>query len=329
VKNPIARLVLVVGFTGVAFAATSSAPQMAAAQTTPAFTYAKPDEPKKDAPAVEWKVQVKGGGVITTGNSEAKNGTLGASASRKEGNNKLALDGGIAYGTTNALEPLYDPADPTMKTISGLDRRSITTTNSWLAKGRYDRFFTPNNAGYVSAQGAGDKIAGKSFYGGGQIGYSRQLVQSKLQLVVAELGYDFSYEQYVQANPAVSVHSARVFVGETLTLTPQTGVTGSVEALFNINKEDKALNASKNGAPGVDPFKDTRVVGKVGITTTLLKALSFGFSFALKYDQNPAALPVPPTANPGAAFATTPTPFVPFADKVDTSAEATLIYTFL
>ena len=76
----------------------------------------------------------------------------------------------------------------------------IETNNNWFTKGRYNRFFTANNSGYVSAQAAGDEVAGKSCYGGGQIGYSRQVYKSNMHLLVAELGYDFSYERYVQ-NP--------------------------------------------------------------------------------------------------------------------------------
>jgi hypothetical protein len=98
-----------------------------------------------------------------------------------------------------------------------------------------------------------------------------------------------------------------------------------VEALFNLNKEAKAVNVS-TGMPGVDPFNDTRVVGKMGLTTTLLKSLSMSFGFTLRYDQNPAPRPVPSGSPAGASYAPT---FQPFADKVDTLTEATLVYTFL
>jgi len=224
-------------------------------------------------------------------------------------------------------------ADPTMPmtppTITGIDRRQITTTNNWILKGRYDRFFTTNNSGYASAQAAADQIAGKSFYGGGQAGYSRQVLKNDAHLLVAEIGYDFSYERYVQ-QPAktldpVSVHSARLFVGETLKLSTATGFTASVEALFNLNKEGKALNVD-DGQPGVDPFKDTRLVGKAGISTTLVKSLSIAFMFTLRYDQNPAPLPIPSGSPSGAVFASG---FLPFAEKTDTLTDITLIYTFL
>jgi hypothetical protein len=296
----------------------------AAAQTNPKFEFAKPEEVK----IVEWKAQAKGGVLVTTGNSRTTNGALSATASRKEGGNKLTLDGSLAYGKSTVSAPVFgDALNPTQ--ITALQERSVETTNSWLLRSRYDRFFTLHNSGYASGQAAADKIAGKSFYGGGQVGYSRQVLKTEMNLVVAEIGYDFSYESYVpQPNKtldAVTVHSARVFAGETLTLSTATGLTASVEALFNLNKEGKAISVS-TGMPGVDPFNDTRVVGKVGMTTTLLKSLSMSFGFTLRYDQNPAPRPVPSGAPAGSSYAPT---FQPFADKVDTLTEATLVYTFL
>jgi hypothetical protein len=311
----------------------------AVAQTTPTFTYAKPDEPKPPAapptpppPAVEWKAQVKGGFLMTSGNSQTTGASVTGNVSRKEGNNRLAFDAGAAYGRADVIAPTFviDPVTnlPTT-TINGLPRKNIETNNNWFTKGRYDRFFTTNNSGYVSAQAAGDQVAGKSFYGGGQIGYSRQVYKSEMHLLVAELGYDLSYERYVQ-NPGtthdpVTVHSARIFAGETLTLTKATGITASVEALFNLNKEGSALKYP-DATVGVDAFDDTRVNGKLGLTTTLYKRMSISFGFLLRYDQNPAPLPIPSGSPPGAAFATG---FVPFADRVDTQTTATLVYTFL
>jgi hypothetical protein len=317
----------------------------AAAQTTPTFTYAKPDEakpatvtaaptaaPPPPPPAVEWKAQVKGGFLMTSGNSQTTGASVGGNVSRKEGNNRLAIDAGAAYGRSNVFTPTIMTdmtVTPNTNTITGLPRTDIVTNNNWFTKGRYDRFFTPNNSGYVSAQAAGDEVAGKTFYGGGQIGYSRQVYKSAMHLLVAELGYDFSYERYVQ-NPGpthdpVSVHSARIFAGETLTLTKATGITASVEALFNLNHEGSALKYP-DATTGVDAFQDTRVNGKLGLTTTLYKRMSISFGFLLRYDENPAPLPIPSGSPANAAFLPG---FVPFSDRVDTQTTATLVYTFL
>lgn len=308
----------------------------AGAQTDPKFQFVKPEAPPATvaAPTVEWKAQVKGGFTMTSGNSQATNGTLSGNASRKSGGNKLALDASIAYGTSNVLRPNDLNANGVIDNEAELTRESTETTNNWMVKGRYDRFLTPNNATYVSAQAAADRVAGKKFQGGGQAGYSRQLLKNDVHTAVAELGYDLSYEAYVAvpvgAPDAVSIHSARVFAGETVKVSSDTGVFANVEALFNLNEENTLDASDTTGQTrGVKAFKDTRVIGKVGITTTFWKNVSFGFNFTIKYDNNPATLP----ALKGFRYASTAmmdaADFQPFAEKLDTQAEATLIFTFL
>ncbi|HJX64550.1 MAG TPA: large conductance mechanosensitive channel protein MscL, partial [Polyangia bacterium] len=179
-------------------AANAEAARMEAAKAEAAKAEAARIEAEKAAAAanaVEWKAQGKGGFMLTSGNSQATNATFGVNASRKQGNNKLALEGGLAYGKSNNLVPQKgpDPANPTGSVVTGYDRPTVVSANNWAAKVRYDRFLTENNSLYVSGQAAGDKVAGKKFFGGGQAGYSRQLLKDSMNLVVAELGYDFSY----------------------------------------------------------------------------------------------------------------------------------------
>jgi Protein of unknown function, DUF481 len=290
----------------------------ATAVAQPKFQFEKPPEKPSD-----WQVQAKGGLLITSGNSQSRNANLGLTASQQTGYNKLSFEGNLAYGRSNVLVPVID-----MGMVTALERTPTTTTNQWRARGRYDRFFTPNNAGYVLGQIGADRVAGKKLVAGGQGGYSRQLLKNDFHTTVAELGYDYSFESYLVQPPvdSVSIHSARVFVGELWKLTEATGITGSIEALFNLNKE-KAPDASDptGASKEVKAFKDTRVTGKIGLTTTLFKRLSFGFGIAVLYDQNPAPRPLPASAK-GAPFAPT---FHPFADRFDTLTEATLVFTFL
>ena len=304
----------------------AEAPAAAPAETPPAPPPAPPAPPVPPPTPVEWKAQSKGGMLITGGNSQSKNFSFGVNGFRKEGNNKLALEGGMAYGTSNNSVATVDSNN----TIVGVHRDDVVSNNNWATKARYDRFVTEHNTGYASGQAAADKIAGKTFFGGGQIGYSRLLLKDEMNIVVAELGYDFSYERYVdQPNKTldpVAIHSARILVGETLSLSKETGVTASVEALFNLNKEGKAIDA-KTGNVGVDAFKDTRINGKVALSTNLWKSLSFGFSFAVKYDQNPAPRPVPAGAPAGTSW---PKDYwsLAYSRTWDTLTEATFIYTF-
>jgi putative salt-induced outer membrane protein YdiY len=312
-RNLVATLFLSTAFAG------------AAAAADPKFEFQKPPEKPP-----EWQVQAKGGLLITTGNSQSRNANLGLTASHQVGGNRLSLDGNLAYGRSNVLRPIIDKTTVPEGVVTGLERAPETTTNLWKARGRYDRFITEHNSAYVLGQLGADRVAGKKLIAGGQTGYSRQLLRTDAHTTVAELGYDFSFESYVDSADRhvdpTTIHSARVFVGELWKLTADTGINGSVEALFNLNKE-KAPNASDStGATNeVKAFKDTRVTGKLGLTTTLWKSLSFGFGFTVLYDQNPAPRPLPASAK-GAKYAPT---FHPFADRVDTLTEATLVFTFL
>lgn len=304
------------------------------AQTNPKFEYVKPVIEAKPAP--EWTAQVKGGLISAAGNSQATNVNMGASASRKAGDNKFALDFAGAYGETKnrVFNPALTGSPTTVDSDAEITRTKVQSTNNLLGKARYDRFLTENNAAYVASALGRDEIAGKKLFGGGQAGYSRQLISNEQHLVLGEFGYDFSYESYNAAGAdAVSVHSARVFVGETWKISDVTGVYGNVEALFNLNKEGGAFNVNKKApsgeaAKGVGAFKDTRVNAKAGLTTTLWKNLSFGFGFTLRYDQNPAPLSLPkgPPAGPADPPAT---PYTPFAEKIDVITEASLIVTLL
>ena len=58
----------------------------------------------------------------------------------------------------------------------------------------------------------------------------------------------------------------------------------------------------------------------------MFSRLSVAFGFTLRYDQNPPPRPIPSGTPTGVTYAST---FAPFSDKVDTQAEATLIYTFI
>ena len=294
-------------------------PAPAAAQNVPVPKFEMGKPVAEPAP---WSAEAKGSLLVTSGNTQTRNAVFGARGERRFAAAKLVLDGQIAYGRSNVLVPRLDPATPTQ--VVGFDRRTETTTNQWLARARGDRFFTENNAGYLLAQIAADEIAGKERFGGGQLGYSRRLVKNEQHEAVAELGYDFSFESHLGAAEAVQIHSARVFLGETLKLSDATGANVGLEALFNLNEEN-ALNVSDRSNK-VPAFKDTRLQGKVGLTTKLWENLSFAFGFTVRYDQNPALRPLPPLPA-GAMLAPTLPP--PFADRVDTLTEATLVFTLL
>jgi hypothetical protein len=296
---------------GVLAAAT---PAHAQPKPEPAFKYGTKEERAEveKVEVVEWKAAALAGLLMTTGNSRVTTFSAGGNASRKEKGNKFSLEGGAAYARSSIFlavdgngNGLVDPNE--------VQRPSQTSTRAYYGKGRYDRFLTENNSLYLVAGIAADRPAGKELVGNGQVGYSRQVYQDAVHLLVAEVGYDYTYEDLV-AGEANSIHSLRTFGGYAAKLSDDTGVDGSVEALFNVNEYD---------TPGgdIDRFQDNRVTSKLSITTKMFGDVSFRFAFEARYDNAPS--PRPPFAIPYAPG------FAPLAEPLDTKTEASLIYNFL
>jgi hypothetical protein len=268
----------------------------------------------KDVKDVEWKASASGGLILTTGNSRSLAFSASAALSRKEGDNKLSFDGATAFAQSEVRVASDLNGNGTIGPDE-ISRDSQTTTKNWQAKVRYDRFFETVNSAWVAARIGADEPAGKTLFGGFQVGYLRQLIKDKVNELNAEIGYDLTYESYVAPGTSdLAIHSARLFLGYAGKLSDDTGLLASVEALFNLNGET---------SPGGDisPFEDTRVNTKVALTTKLLQHIDFRFTVTAKFDNAPAPIPAFKIAfDPG---------FVPLADKLDVITEVALIVNFL
>lgn len=279
----------------------------------PKFEYGKAEE-VKDPDAVEWKASAQAGLIVSTGNSQATTISAGATASRKAGNNKLSLDAAAAYARSQVRAAVDGNMDGAIQEDE-ISEQSTTSTKNWLIKLRYDRFFTARDSAYLAGKIGADEPAGKKIFGGAQVGYSRQLYKTAAHELVAEIGYDFTYEDYEnEAADALSIHSARLFAGYAGKVSEVTGVAASIEALLNLNSED-----TPSGEVGA--FEDTRLTMKASLTTKLVERIDFRFAVTGKYDTEPA--PRPPFALPYAAG------FAPRADKLDVITEAALIVSVL
>lgn len=274
--------------------------------------FEKPKAPDEAADEVEWKASVQAGLILTTGNSETTTTSVGASASRKEGMNKLQLDVNAAYARSSIFIASDFNGDGFIS-ANEIQRPSSTTTRAWEVKARYDRFLTTHNALYGLGKIGADEPAGKELLGGAQLGYSRQLYKTDTHELVGEGGYDFTYEDST-AGDAFAIHSGRVFTGYTGKLSDDTGVKVSTELLMNVNSLDTP-------AGEIEPLEDTRVTSLIEVTTKLHDHISFSFGFTAKYDNAPS--PRPPFGVPYAAG------FVPLADELDTITKASLIINFL
>ncbi|MEM9492632.1 MAG: DUF481 domain-containing protein, partial [Myxococcota bacterium] len=129
-------------------------PALASAQKNPVFVGS--EKPKEEAQAVEWKASAQAGLFVATGNTEQTVVSAGAAVSRKQGYNKLQMNGSVSYARTTLVVAEDTDDDGTSDT---LNEQTQTTAQAWEVKARYDRFLTENNSLYISALVSGDEPA--------------------------------------------------------------------------------------------------------------------------------------------------------------------------
>lgn len=292
----------------------------AVASADPSFDYGKVPAKKKGSP---WAVQAKAGLILSGGNATSTSVTAGASAAYVVGKNRFQLSGDLAY----ARSTIYGVDDANGNGVvdpGEIIGDSQTTTQLYDANARYDRFFGgEHNSAYVSAGVLSDVPSGKKLYGGGQIGYSRTLFKNDTFLTLAEIGYDFTYQQPVEGD-GVSIHSARLFVQQDIKFNETVALRIQGEFLENLNEETAP---NENGTDTVGSFHDPRINASANLTVALSKHFSLAFGFGLKYDAAPALRPAPngPDGKPLSYAAG----YTPFAKKLDTLTQAALVVSFL
>lgn len=288
-----------------------AAMSIAHAQPAPAPSFQKKGDVTdvKDVKAVAWTATGEAGLVTTTGNSRTTTLTASANATRKDKDNKLDLTvaGTYARATTRLAN---DANGDGLIEENELTEQTATSAKNAAGKLRYDRYLTAENSLYVAALGGFDDPAGKKFFGGGQIGYSRAIYESKMHQLLGEIGYDVEYVK-LTAGQSSTIHSGRLFAGYKVTVRKETAFNASVEALIN-------GSTITYGNRSAGAFDGTRVTGVFDVTTALSTKLSVDVSFTLKYDNFPAPLP---------EFGMTPFApgFAPLADPLDTITKISLI----
>jgi hypothetical protein len=282
----------------------------ARAYAEPTWTYGKLEEVKK----VDWKASLQGGLVLNTGNANTLAFTVAGTGSRNDGKNRLQLDAGGTYARATVVSAT-DVNGNKVIDEGEIDYKSSVTAALWNVKLRYDRFLTPNNSLYVAGFASGNEPAGIRVAGGVQTGYSRQILKTEIQLLVAEAGYDYTFQDNISAVD-LNIHSARLYTGYTLTLSKDVGVAAGLEVLCNLN----SLPGFKAGTT-VDAFGATRLNANAALSARLWKNNAFQVSFIAKYTTNPAPMP---------AFAIKfADGFVPLSQKLDTVTSLSLVVTLL
>src|SRR5262245_3864883 len=105
----------------------------AALADDPKFDYGKPPEAPKpeEKPAAEYKLQMKGGLLLTTGNARSLSVSGGVLASRKDARTKLTLEGGATFAQADVRVAHDDNMNGLLE--PGEDARETkTTSNAWF-----------------------------------------------------------------------------------------------------------------------------------------------------------------------------------------------------
>ncbi|HEY4176929.1 MAG TPA: DUF481 domain-containing protein [Kofleriaceae bacterium] len=282
----------------------------------PKFEYGKKEDAKVDPKLgkdTEYNASVEAGAVFTTGNSETTTATAGAKVSRKRGDNKLGVEGSVAYAKSSTRVATDDNMDGVIGPTDTIATKEQVTAEQFAGKVRYDRFLTDFNSLFIAGLVSRDLPAGKREVLGGQAGYSRRLYKSEKAEAVAEIGYDYSHEGLVGGNN-VSIHSARGFLGYKAEMSEGVTWDSSIEALTNLNHESLTTTDHRDATFG----EDTRVNIKLAIAAKVGKNLAFQTSLEAHFDNRPAPLKLDGKLADD---------FVPSATKIDTIMKASLIYT--
>ncbi len=277
----------------------------------PAFRFEEAAAPVEES---VYTAAVNVGFLLLSGNTNLLTFSGGASFSWADKDNKLGLEASGAYSQAQYLVAVDLNEDGVIQ-LRELFPKAQVSAGNFAGSGRYDRFFGPRNSAYLSGNGGFDIPGGLAAYFGGQIGYSRALIESEPHKVMAEIGYDLRHESYVlEGTTPLNIHSGRLFVGYDLQLAQDIFAYTSVEVLTN-------FNSLVTPTGDITPFTDTRVIWKAGLTAKVWKNISARFNFKAKYDHWPA--PRPAFDLPFADGVVVP------AEKLDTMAEIALIVNFL
>jgi hypothetical protein len=278
----------------------------------PKFNYGKREEIAKLPP---WAATIQAGFGLTTGNAQSINlSGAGNVGYRFSPDDALRLDAGVAFQRSTVQSAVDVNQDGTITPNEVFDITQ-TVSSAWYTKLRYDHFFDLN-AIYAFTSAGGNVPAGQQFLWSAQVGYSRALWKTAANELVAEAGFDYTYQRYVLGNPdSINIAGLRGFLGYVGTPNPDLNYSASVEYIGNMN----TLN-TPTGQVGA--FGDNRLTIRAGVTWTIFGDGSLGFRFRALYDSAPAPKP-PPSGFSWAAG------YQPLANSWDTFTEFVFLYKLL
>jgi putative salt-induced outer membrane protein YdiY len=263
--------------------------ELAAAEAAEAAAAAAAAEAAK--PPVKPKVKVslvaEAGSSLLLGNTNSFNANGGIKFGLTQQRHSFGLTFGGNYGQSRTDATQADLKDWTMTAarIFGDARYDLGLVPSTKTPGAY------RNSLYVGAGAFHDRIAGYDVRIRGDVGYAHKIVNLDAHKLVAEAGFNYTFEDYyvwsdVKANrvakpdPAIGHFiGGRAFVGYALNIKDSFGVQTSFEALLGGTDHGGSLIQSSG--------LDGRLTYDLGISGSLSKVISIKAGYKMIHDIQP------------------------------------------
>jgi putative salt-induced outer membrane protein len=215
------------------------------------------------------QLKVTAGGLLTQGNSRTIAATLAGDFRIRRNVSQFSALAAVNYGRSA-------PAG---------DAPYATTVENYQGKVRYDYFFTPGVAGFLSVSARRDRFQGLDLRLNVDPGVAYYFIDEKTQQLWVELGYDLQHDirqdDFITAALLAEPPLPPIAKSET-----SHGVRAFVGYNYALN-ETLAFNAGLEYLQSVEEGKDARVNGDVGLTTKVSQTFSIATTLSVRYDNDP------------------------------------------
>jgi len=283
-----------------------STPLMALILTASAVTFGavRAADAPPAAPARPWTDAADFGLVITTGNTENTNFSLGNKFKHTWSNAELLFDATAIRNESTTVDRTFDGT-----TVTETETKAVTAEAFALGL-KYRRDITPRLYWYTSASWYRNTFAGidARYLAGGGVGYI--FVKEPRHTLRGEAGVDYTHQDPAGEPPPVELEttdfaSVHFFLGYE----------------FKISETAK-LTEDLNLFDNLDTTSDWRVNSVTAVTASLTSQFAIKVSYTVLYSNEPPVHAVPDTVLPIG-----PAAVVPF-EKTDTILSAALVVNF-
>jgi putative salt-induced outer membrane protein YdiY len=207
------------------------------------------------------------GGAFTSGNTRTYTLNATLTGDHRWHANKVGADMGANLGRSVIDADADGHIDPEERDAGWTE----TARKAWV-DARYDRYVGKRDSLYTLGGALVDPFAGYDSRSHVQLGYSRVLVQGKALGLVAELGADGAYEDFVEGvePPSAWVLSVRAMVGTSYAFNTAVSFTDKLELYENV----------------LTPV-DIRVLNGAQLTSKLADRFSLSLTHSLTFDNQP------------------------------------------